>query len=244
MLNTANNMPDISSIFITFQSFDVLYIGLYKLFSIFVFEVLLNQKYNLLYMDKIQELTSKLYSEGVEKGKEEAGKILAEANAQKKDILEKAEIKAKQILEVAKKEAAELKSNTESELKLYSTQSSEALKTEITNLITEKLTSSNVKAATTDSAFMQKVILELVKNWANDEKLTIGVETANELESYIASNAKDLLNKGLKIESVNGIKTGFTVAPEDGSYKVKFGEEEFMEYFKEFLRPQIQKLLF
>lgn len=195
-------------------------------------------------MDKIQELTSKLYSEGVEKGKEEAGKILAEANAQKKEILEQAEIKAKQILEVAKKEAAELKSNTESELKLYSTQSSEALKTEITNLITEKLTSSNVKAATTDSVFMQKVILELVKNWANDEKLTIGVETANELESYIASNAKDLLNKGLKIESVNGIKTGFTVAPEDGSYKVKFGEEEFMEYFKEFLRPQIQKLLF
>ena len=195
-------------------------------------------------MDKIQELTSKLYSEGVEKGKEEAGKILAEANAQKKEILEKAEIKAKQILEVAKKEAAELKSNTESELKLYSTQSSEALKTEITNLITEKLTSSNVKAATTDSAFMQKVILELVKNWANDEKLTIGVENAKELESYIASNAKDLLNKGLKIESVNGIKTGFTVAPEDGSYKVKFGEEEFMEYFKEFLRPQIQKLLF
>jgi V/A-type H+-transporting ATPase subunit E len=195
-------------------------------------------------MDKIQELTSKLYSEGVEKGKEEAGKILAEANAQKKEILEKAELKAKQILEVAKKEAAELKSNTESELKLYSTQSSEALKTEITNLITEKLTSSNVKAATTDSAFMQKVILELVKNWANDEKLTIGVENAKELESYIASNAKDLLNKGLKIESVNGIKTGFTVAPEDGSYKVKFGEEEFMEYFKEFLRPQIQKLLF
>ena len=39
-------------------------------------------------MDKIQELTSKLYSEGVEKGKEEAGKILAEANAQKKEILE------------------------------------------------------------------------------------------------------------------------------------------------------------
>lgn len=195
-------------------------------------------------MDKIQELTSKLYSEGVEKGKEEAEKILAEAKTQKKQILEEAEIRAIQIIEAAKKEAAELKSNTESELKLYSTQSSEALKTEITNLITEKLTSANVIAATTDKAFMQKVILELVKNWANDEKLTIGVETANELESYIASNAKDLLDKGLKIESVNGIKTGFTIAPEDGSYKVKFGEEEFMEYFKEFLRPQIHKLLF
>lgn len=195
-------------------------------------------------MDKIQELTSKLYSEGVEKGKEEAGKILAEANTQKKLILEEAEAKAKQILEAAKKEAAELKNNTESELKLYTAQSAEALKTEITNLITNNLSSSNVKAATTDAAFMQKVIIELVKNWAKDEKLTIGAENANELQKYIASSAKDLLEKGLKIESVNGIKTGFTVAPEDGSYKVKFGEDEFVEYFKEFLRPQIQKLLF
>ena len=195
-------------------------------------------------MDKIQELTSKLYSEGVEKGKEEAEKILAEANSQKKQILEEAEAKARKMLDAAKKEAAELKSNTESELKLYSKQSSEALKTEITNLITNKISSSNVKSATSDSAFMQKLIVELVRNWAKNEKLTIGVENADELESYISSNAKDLLDKEIKIESVNGIKTGFTVAPEDGSYKVKFGEEEFIEYFKEFLRPQIQELLF
>lgn len=195
-------------------------------------------------MDKIQELTSKLYSEGVEKGKEEAEKILAEANSQKKQILEEAEAKARKMLDAAKKEAAELKSNTESELKLYSNQSSEALKTEITNLITNKISSSNVKSATSDSAFMQKLIVELVRNWAKNEKLSIGVENADELESYILSNAKDLLDKEIKIESVNGIKTGFTVAPEDGSYKVKFGEEEFIEYFKEFLRPQIQELLF
>lgn len=195
-------------------------------------------------MDKIQELTSKLYSEGVEKGKEEAEKILAEANSQKKQILEEAKAKARKMLETAKKEAAELKSNTESELKLYSNQSSEALKTEITNLITNKISSSNVKSATSDSAFMQKLIVELVRNWAKNEKLSIGVENADELESYILSNAKDLLDKEIKIESVNGIKTGFTVAPEDGSYKVKFGEEEFIEYFKEFLRPQIQELLF
>ena len=195
-------------------------------------------------MDKIQELTSKLYSEGVEKGKEEAEKILAEANSQKKQILEEAEAKARKMLDAAKKEAAELKSNTESELKLYSKQSSEALKTEITNLITNKISSSNVKSATSDSAFMQKLIVELVRSWAKNEKLTIGVENADELESYILSNAKDLLDKEIKIESVNGIKTGFTVAPEDGSYKVKFGEEEFIEYFKEFLRPQIQELLF
>ncbi|HHU41795.1 MAG TPA: hypothetical protein GXZ44_05755 [Fermentimonas caenicola] len=195
-------------------------------------------------MDKIQELTSKLYSEGVEKGKEEASKIIAEAKAQKKQILEEAEAQSRQILNAARKEVAELRSHTEAELKLYASQSSEALKTEITNLITGKLAESNVNAATEDKLFMQKLIVELVQNWAREEKLTIGTENAEELQSYITANAKNLLDKGIKIETVNGIKTGFTISPEDGSYKVKFGEDEFIEYFKEFLRPQIQKLLF
>ena len=183
-------------------------------------------------MDKIQELTSKLYSEGVEKGKEEASKIIAEAKAQKKQILEEAEAQSRQILNAARKEVAELRSHTEAELKLYASQSSEALKTEITNLITGKLAESNVNAATEDKLFMQKLIVELVQNWAREEKLTIGTENAEELQSYITANAKNLLDKGIKIETVNGIKTGFTISPEDGSYKVKFGEDEFIEYFK------------
>ena len=195
-------------------------------------------------MDKIQELTSKLYSEGVEKGREEAGKIIAEAKAGKEQILNEAKAKAREIISAAEKEAAELKSHTEAELKLYATQSSAALKTEITNLITDKLATMNVKAAMADKTFMQQLIVELVKNWSKSGKLTIGVDNAASLESYIASNAKKLLDEGLKIESVNGIETGFILSPADGSYKVKFGEAEFIAYFKEFLRPRIQKLLF
>ena len=156
-------------------------------------------------MDKIQELTSKLYSEGVEKGREEAGKIIAEANAVKVQILNEAKAKAGEIISAAEKEAAELKKHTEAELKLYATQSSEALKSEITNLVTDKLATMNVKAATADKSFMQELIVELVKNWAENGKLTIATSDAASLESYIASNAKKLLDEGLNIESVNGL---------------------------------------
>ena len=47
---------------------------------------------------KIQELTDKIYKEGVEKGNEEAGRIIAEANAQKDTILKDAEAEAKRIV--------------------------------------------------------------------------------------------------------------------------------------------------
>lgn len=195
-------------------------------------------------MDKIQELTSKLYAEGVEKGKEEAERIIAAARAQEQQILDAARAKADELHSSAEKESAALKKHTEAELKLYAAQSSEALKTEITNLVTDKLATTQIKTAVEDKSFMQQLIVELVQNWSKNDTLTVGVENPAELKSYIASHAKSLLDKGLKIESVNGIKTGFTLSPEDGSYKVKFGEEEFINYFREFLRPQIQKLLF
>ena len=193
---------------------------------------------------KIQELTDKIYREGIEKGNEEAQKIITEANLQKQTILSEAEKEAKQLLAIAQKEAEELKKNTESELKMFAAQAVEALKSEITNLITGKILSDNVKAATADKEYMQKIILEIVQNWSKNETLTILAPTEAKMKEYFESNAKELLSKGLKIETVNGKTSSFTIIPADGSYKVSFGEEEFITFFKEFLRPQLVETLF
>lgn len=193
---------------------------------------------------KIQELTDKIYREGVEKGNEEAGRIIADANAQKQTIINEAEAEAKRIVAAAQKQAGELKKNTEAELKLFASQSVEALKSEIANLITGAIASSNVKAATEDPAFMRKVILELVVNWPANEFLTIQASDAEGLQKYFTANAKALMNKGFKIEKVNGKNTSFSVVPADGSFKVTFGEDELIAFFKEFLRPQLVEMLF
>lgn len=193
---------------------------------------------------KIQELTDKIYKEGVEKGNEEAARIVADAEARRDDLIKDAEAKAKEIIAAAEKQASELKKNTEAELRLFASQSLEALKSEVTNLLTGKVVADNVKAAVADAAFMQKIILELVKSWPDNENLTVQTANADALRKYFLSNAKDLLDKGLKIEQVSGKKTSFTIMPADGSYKVSFGEEEFAEFFKEFLRPQLVEALF
>lgn len=193
---------------------------------------------------KIQELTDKIYQEGVEKGREEAARILADAKTESEKLLAEAKAKAEQILSAAEKDAAELKKNTEAELKLFAAQSVDALKSEVANLITGEITTANVQTALTDASFMQQVILELVKNWQGNEVLTIQTADAESLKKYFLQNAKALLDKGVKIEQVNGKKTSFSIMPADGSYKVSFGEEEFIEYFKEFLRPQLVEALF
>ena len=193
---------------------------------------------------KIQELTDKIYREGVEKGNEEAGRIIAEAQSQKQSMISEAEAEAKRIIAEAEKQASELKKNTEAELKLFAAQSVEALKSEVANLITGDVVSANVKAAMADKAFMQQVILTLAKSWASQEVLTIQSSEADALARYFESNAKALLNQGVKIEKVAGKSTSFTILPADGSYKVTFGEEEFVAFFKDFLRPQLVEMLF
>lgn len=193
---------------------------------------------------KIQELTEKIYLEGVTKGNEEAGRIIAGAKEKEESIISEAEKKARQIIADAEKQAGEMKKNTEAELKLFASQSVEALKTEVANLITDKVVTDNVKAATADPSFMQKIILEIAREWVKNEAVTIQTSDAKVLAEYFEANAKDLLNKGIKIEQVNGKKTSFSLAPSDGSYKISFGEDEFINYFKEFLRPQLIEKLF
>ena len=193
---------------------------------------------------KIQELTEKIYHEGIEKGNNEAAQIIAEANAKKDKLIAEAEAEAKRIIANAEKQAQDLKKNTDSEVKIAASQAIDSLKKEITNLITGVIAEENVKPVVTDKSFMQKIILEMARSWAKEEAFIIQTNAADELQAYFEGNAKELLNKGVKIEKINGKDTSFTIQPADGSYKVNFGEEEFTLFFKELLRPLLVEKLF
>ena len=195
-------------------------------------------------MANLEELTNKLYTEGVEKGKTQAAQIIADAEQQAAAILAKAEKKAADIEIKASAKAQELDKNTRSELKLYAEQSVNALRTEVTNLICGQVVSDSIKAATADKDFMQSIIVKMAESMAKDGNVAIEAKDAEALKKYFAANAKNLLDKGVKINEVKGIKTDFAIAPEKGGYKLTFGDKEFEEYFKNFLRDQLIELLF
>lgn len=193
---------------------------------------------------RLQELTDKIYQEGVEKGNAEAKAIIEKARAEADEIIKKAQEEASQIISEAETKAANIAKNTQAELRLFAQQAVNALKSEITNLICGEIVSNSVKAATADKDFMQKVILTLVKEWAKNQAITIETKDEKALTDYFMANAKDLLNKGVKITKVNNAKTDFTIVPEGAGYKITFGKEEFIAYFKDFLRPKLVDMLF
>ena len=194
--------------------------------------------------DKLQELTDKIYLEGVEKGKNEAKEIVSKASEDAEKIIAKAKADAEKILADAEKQAKELEKNTKSELKLYTDQSLNALKSEITNIISEKVASIAVNSALNDKQFMQSIISDIASKWISNGEVVIETKDAKSLEDYFMANAKELLNKGVTIKEVKGLKTDFTISPVNNGYKVAFGENEFIEYFKDFLRPKLVDMLF
>ena len=193
---------------------------------------------------KIQELTNKLLQEGVERGNAQAEAIIAQANEQAKQIIEAAQAKGAEIEAQAKKDAQALNDHTKSELKMYNAQALNALKTEIANVVNANVVKDAVKEITGDKDFMNNFVLKLAEKWGAQEDLVISTADAASLKALFAKKAKALLDKGLKIEQVNGQKTAFTIQPADGSYKVNFGDAEFEDYFKSFLRPQVVDMLF
>lgn len=194
--------------------------------------------------NKIQELTDKIYREGVEKGNEEAQRLISDARGEAAKIVEDAHKEAEAIIAAARKSAAETAENTQSEIKLFAGQAVNALKSEITTLLCNQVVSKAVKDFVEDKEFLNKFIVSLATQWSANEPIVISTADAEGLKKYFASKAKTLLDKGVKIEQINGVKALFTISPADGSYKVNFGEEEFENYFKDFFRPQLVEMLF
>ena len=193
---------------------------------------------------KIQELTEKIYNEGVKQGQVEADRLIAEAEARAKKIEADATARAEEIIKSAEHRSSELKKNTESELRLYTAQLIESLKSSISNQIQGEVAKNSVQALSSDPSFVREFILKLAERFDLTRGIEISTADAEGLQAYFTSHAKSLLESGVSIRSVAGKPTDFTVSPKDGSFKVQFGEAEFIELFKSFLRPEMNRMLF
>lgn len=194
--------------------------------------------------NRIQGLTEKLLKEGVEKGNAERERIVAEAKEEAAAIVAAAKTEAEEIVQAARKDVLSLEANAKNEVKMYAAQAFAALRSEIANVVGDSIVKEAAATLADDKDFMNEFVLKLAENWGADENLVISTKDASGLRSLFAKKAKALLDKGIKIEEVNGQKALFEIQPADGSYKVTFGEAEFEAYFKNFLRPQLIEMIF
>jgi len=199
---------------------------------------------------KLQELTDKIFAEGVDKANQEAGKILEETRKEAEEMKKKADKEAADIIAKAKKEADELKKNTESEINLSARQAINSIKQQLTELITTKSAGEEIKKAFGDNEFIKRIIETAIKNWNREDAGSLDVavllpeKEEKELNDYFTKKQKSLLDAGLVLKFDESLESGFKIGPKDGSYQISFTEEDFENFFKNYLRPRTTELLY
>ena len=198
--------------------------------------------------NKLQELTDKLYNEGLSKGKQEGEEFLAKAKVQAEDILAKAKAEAAAIIAAANKEAEDLRTKVQGDLRMAANQSVAATKKDIETLVLAKMTEAEVKKALTSADFVKEVILAVAKGFSTEEPVDLEVvlpETMKkDLEPFVASELTKVLKADVQASFSKKVAGGFTIGPKDGGYFISFTDETFNALISEYLRPATKKILF
>lgn len=199
-------------------------------------------------MDKLQELTDKLYNEGLAKGKEEGAKILEDAKKKAENIIAEAEKQAEAILDKARKEADDYDQKVTSDLKMAASQSFQATKKDIENLIITKITGSEVKKALSSADFVKEIIRSVAEKFSTEDSqdlsLVLPASLKDELEPFVKGELAQVLGKGVDATFSKKIGGGFNIGPKDGGYFISLTDETFNDLITEYLRPVTKKLLF
>jgi len=200
--------------------------------------------------NKLQELTDKLYEEGLSKGKQEAESLLENANKQAEQILSEANSQADAIVAKAQKEADDIKSKVNGDVKMASLKTISSLKQQIEQSLMNKVIGKGVKNALADTDFIKPLIELVIKSFDAANIAPAGLDVllpetmkATLGDAFQAKLAKEL-NSSVNISFAKGISAGFKIAPKDGGYYISFTDGDFEKMLSEYLRPAAKKILF
>ena len=197
---------------------------------------------------KLQELTDKLYQQGLEKGRNEADSLVAEAKLKAQKIVAEAEEKAAAIIAAAEDKASDAHKNAMTEISLAGKQAVANIKAEIENLIVAKTTSQGVKAANVDVDFIKDMLLAVAKNWNNGDKVELSAMLPEakkaELDKAFAAATKALLAEGIEVGFSADVKSGFKVGEKNGGYYISFSDESLEALLGGYLREKVAQLIF
>ena len=199
-------------------------------------------------MNKLQELTDKLYNDGLAKGREEGERLLEEARKQAGDIVAQARKEAEEIVESARRQADDYSQKVTSDLKMAAAQSLQATRKDIENLIIGSFAGEEVKKSLSSADFVKEILRSVAEKFSSEEASDLSVvlpaSLREELEPFVKGELSALLGRGVEATFSKKISGGFNIGPRDGGYFISMTDETFNDLITEYLRPVTKKLLF
>ena len=200
--------------------------------------------------NKLEQLTRTLYAEGLEKGRSEADRLVAEAKAEAAKIVSEAQAEAAAIVKSAETKAKDVEKNSLTEIALAGKQAVAKIKQQIASMIVARTTSEGVKSAAMDPAFIKEMLLVAARNWNGADASKVELQALlpegerEKLDAAMAAQAKALLDAGVEVGYSKEVKTGFKVGAKDGGYYISFSDADVEALLGEYLREKVSQLLF
>ena len=199
-------------------------------------------------MDKLQELTQKLYEEGLAKGKQDGEALLEKARTEAEGIVKQAQEEAEAILAKARKDAEDFKVKVEGDVKMAAQQAVQATRSDIENLVVSKVVDGTVDKALSNEEYIKGIITAVAQKFSADEpadlSLVLPESLKGALEPFVKNELGKLLGKGVDASFSKKVAGGFKIGPKDGGYFVSLTDDTFKDLIGSYLRPATKKLLF
>ncbi|MBR5585168.1 MAG: hypothetical protein IKT66_00730 [Alistipes sp.] len=199
--------------------------------------------------NKLHELTQKLYNDGLEKGRSEAERLVAEAKEQAAKIIADAKAEAEAMTKAAEVRAEDIAKNAMTEITLAGRQAVAKIKSELAEAVIMKSAGAAVKAATMDAEFIKDMLLAVAQNW-NAATVDVSLvallpeERRAELDAAISKCAAECAKAGIEVGYSKAVKNGFKLGEKGGGYYIAFTDESFDALLKEYLREKVSNMLF
>ena len=198
-------------------------------------------------MDKLQELTQRLYEEGLAKGKEEGQALLEKAKEDAALIVKKAQEEADAILAKAHKDAEDYKVKVEGDVKMAASQAIQATRANIENLLVTRMADKEVEKALSSEEYIKGIIRTVAEEFSAEEPADLALILPENLkaglEPFVRNELGKLLGKGVEASFSKKINGGFKIGPKDGGYFVSLTDETFKDLVGGYLRPATKKIL-
>lgn len=200
--------------------------------------------------NKLQELTDRLYNEGLSKGKKEAEELVKKAEKQAADIISEARKKAEDIMKEAEDKAAELENKTARDLKMAGSQTVASIKQKVETAIVSGMISKDIASAMEDGEFIRSVIRTIAEAFNPDSAKAVPLELIlpenmkQDMDRFLQESLGKTLNAGIEVRYEKMKSGGFRIGPKDGSYRISFTADDFENLIAEYLRPKTREILF
>jgi V/A-type H+-transporting ATPase subunit E len=200
--------------------------------------------------DKLQELTDRLYNEGLSKGKQDGEALLKKAQDEAATIIADAQAEAQRIIAQANKEAEEMKTKVAADVRMAATQSIAVTKQEIEKMVVTQTAAQGVQANMGNADFVKTLITSVVKAFNPENASPVSLDLIlpeslkAQVEPFVKNEIANQFKGEVKVDYSKKMNGGFKVAPRDGGYVLQFTDDEFTQLIANYLRPATKKILF